>query len=129
VLLSLETDGALYQETGGRPIPTGQDGTPLNFDIIATADLPGWNGGPLDWDNARATIGLHQNGGFVFTAATTDWAQGVTLDGSPPKPVDIITANVLTRLRTRQVLPPRGASVDWQETIMHRREHPFSNAQ
>jgi hypothetical protein len=76
VLLFSEVDAALYWDFGTAAIPIGQDGTPLSFKIVATGDLPGWNGGPLDWDNPHATMGVYQSGGVVFTATTNDWGQG-----------------------------------------------------
>jgi hypothetical protein len=117
VFLFSETDACLYNDTGARPMPTGQDGTPLDFAILATADLTGWvsylGGIP------RATMGVHGRAGTIFTAATNDWGQGLTFDGAPTV-IDMITANVLTRLSTGRVsLAPRGAA-DWIETVGRR---------
>ena len=41
--------------------------------------------------------GLDQQRGVVFTAATMNWAMGLTLDGGS-NPMDIITRDVLIRL-------------------------------
>ncbi|MFG2174075.1 N,N-dimethylformamidase beta subunit family domain-containing protein [Streptomyces niveus] len=100
-LIGYECDGAAYQiDRDGRPRPTGQDGTPKDFEILGLAQLP------ADWhfaareptDSPRAaTLGLRASsasGGAVFTAATTDWARLLATDLH----VATITRNVLTRL-------------------------------
>jgi hypothetical protein len=111
-----ESDAALFVDSAGGPIPTGQDGTPLTFAIVATADLTGWIsylGGP-----PRATMGLYTRPGIVFTAATTDWTRGLTIGGTPA--IQIITTNILTRLSAGRQSRPRENSKDWTETIGRR---------
>ena len=69
---------------------SGEDGTPLNFVVLATADLTDWvRGGQA----GLATMGLYRNRGSVFTAATTDWSHGLV---GPWNAVQQITQNVLT---------------------------------
>ena len=46
-------------------------------------------------------MGIYQRNGTVFTAATINWAGGLSLDGGW-RAVDQITRNVLTRLRQRR---------------------------
>lgn len=109
-LVGYECDGAEFDraayEAGGRATPTGADGTPADFTILAVGDCrpSGWGMG-----NGAATLGVHTPGGppsdhpisdgppsdgTVFTAATTDWVRG--LDRCPV--VERITRNVLDRL-------------------------------
>jgi hypothetical protein len=99
-VVGYEADGAAFTGgPGGVPIPTGQDGTPLDFVILATASLAGWEGamrGPL----SAATMGLYAHRGIVFTAASVDWPR--VLDAGEPV-VDRITRNVLARLAARAV--------------------------
>jgi hypothetical protein len=73
--------------------PTGNDGTPLNFNILGIGDVS-----TSDWGmgNKAATMGIYTNNGIVFTASTTDWAR-VVASGTAPA-VEQITHNVLDRL-------------------------------
>jgi len=98
-IIGNETDAALLVERDGRPWVTALDRTPLNFVVLAEADLPrGWKL-PADVRTddypPRATMGLYRNHGTVFTAATTDWPQGLV---GPWTAVHEITLNVLRRL-------------------------------
>ena len=43
LIVGYETDAALFTENNDIPVVTGTDDTPLNFQILATADLGGWN--------------------------------------------------------------------------------------
>ena len=117
VFLFSETDACLYNDTGAQPMPTGQDGTPLDFAILATADLTGWvsylGGIP------RATMGVRGRAGTIFTAATNDWGQGLTF-GHTPTAIDIITANVITRLSAGRVSLASRGGADWIETVGRR---------
>jgi hypothetical protein len=71
------------------------DGTPESFQILGMARLtPNWEYREQP-EKAAATMGIYQNGGTVFTAATTDWAR-VLAAGDPL--VHRITRNVLDRL-------------------------------
>jgi hypothetical protein len=96
-LIGYECDGAEFDRAelaAGRPVPpTGADGTPGGFTILAVGDTrpSGWGFG-----NGAATMGLFANGGTVFNAATTDWARVLTAGATPA--VERITRNVLDRL-------------------------------
>lgn len=97
-LVGYEADGAAVT-TGprGLPITTGKDCSPLDFDVLATSSVAGWEGANAGSDSL-ATMGLHAPDGIVFTAATTDWAR-VLESGNPH--VDRITRNVLDALQLR----------------------------
>ena len=123
ILCSYEMDGCAYTIREGLPVPTGEDGTSLDFEIIATAPaslgepentkLPGRIGNVDDSfvakrifgadtkenrDRARrgqAAMGTFNKGrGAVFSVGTTEWAWGLA-EGNPY--VDRITRNVLDR--------------------------------
>ncbi len=85
-----EADAAQLGLVDAVPVATGRDGTPVDFQVLATADLSGWDqfGQP-----GKATMGVYQRQGTVFTAATTDWAYGLQ-----DKVVSRITQNVVSRL-------------------------------
>ncbi len=101
-LVGYECDGAAFDRAAPPPhAPTGADGTPAGFTILAVGDAraSGWGLG-----NGAATMGLHTvglhtvgphaSGGTVFTAATTDWPRAL----ATCPPVARITVNVLDRL-------------------------------
>jgi hypothetical protein len=96
-LIGYECDGAEFDRAdlaAGRAVqPTGADGTPPDFTILAVGDTrpSGWGTG-----NGAATMGLFQRHGTVFNAATTDWAR--VLAGGRSPAVERITRNVLDRL-------------------------------
>jgi hypothetical protein len=97
-LVGYECDGAEFDRAdlaAGRPVrPTGADGTPKDFTILAVGDTR--PSGAWGFGNGAATMGLFQRGGTVFTAATTDWARVLTARTTPA--VERITRNVLDRL-------------------------------
>jgi hypothetical protein len=89
-IIGYETDGCLYEMgPDGLPRPTGADGTPLNFAILAQAPASLYAG-----HAGTATMGLYTRGGTVFTAGTTDWSHGLASDPH----VQRITRNLLGRL-------------------------------
>ncbi len=96
-IVGYECDGADFYRAalaaGRAVVPTGADGTPTDFTILAVGDTrpSGWGLG-----NSAATMGLFTRGGTVFNAATTDWARVLTGGTSPV--VERITRNVLDRL-------------------------------
>lgn len=101
-IVGYECDGCEHTFVNGRPVPTGRDGTPEDFLILALAPAS-WAPDEWHWDErwesgrtGNACMGIHgvPAGGTVFTAATTDWAHG--LKGEDPI-VEIITRNVLDR--------------------------------
>jgi hypothetical protein len=78
-IVGYETDAARYVEAGGQPKVTGEDQTPLDFVILATAELSKtWS---VEWaeppSQRRATMGLYVKGGTVFTAGTIYWIYGL----------------------------------------------------
>ncbi|MBI2709999.1 MAG: hypothetical protein HYX34_09925 [Actinobacteria bacterium] len=99
-LVGYECDGAhLDPAAGGRPQPSGTDGTPVDFEVLGMAPLSErWQDRPAG-AAAVATLGVHRPGGTVFSASTTDWPR-VLQAGHPG--VERITRNVLDALR----LPP-----------------------
>jgi hypothetical protein len=96
-IVGYECDGAAFDrdELGsGRPVrPTGEDGTPDCFQILAIGDTvpSGWGNG-----NCAATMGEFTAGGTVFTAGTTDWPRALASGNAPA--VEQITRNVVDRL-------------------------------
>jgi len=97
-LIGYECDGAELDRAdleAGRPVcPTGRDGTPDGFTILAVGDTRG--SGAWGFGNGAATMGVFRRGGTVFNAATTDWARVLTAGATPA--VERITRNVLDRL-------------------------------
>lgn len=114
-----ECDGCEFIMKDGRPVPTGRDGTPKDFQIIATAparwsDRDGsltWikelraqlpaptpeNPAPPDYleGNGAAVLGTYTRGGTVVTGGSTDWSMGLAAKN---KVVDRIFRNVLDKL-------------------------------
>ncbi len=104
-----ECDGCEFELQEGVPVATGRDGTPENFQILATAPAKWGTEETLIWyqrwpenQQGAACLGLYtkSGGGTVFTAGTTDWSHGLgEKPGEKPDPlVDRITRNVLNRL-------------------------------
>jgi len=92
-IVGYETDSADYSvDEQGDIRLTGRDGTPPSFVVLATADLSDW--GPCG-QAGRASMGVFRRCGTVFTAATTDWVNGLV---RPNSVVQVITKNVLDRL-------------------------------
>ncbi|MGK0188054.1 MAG: mono/diheme cytochrome c family protein/glucose/arabinose dehydrogenase [Verrucomicrobiales bacterium] len=88
-IVGYECDGCEFTIENGRPVPTGRDGTPENFTILATAPAR-WAEGDLGWydkalelwksnEHEHGCMGIYTKpgGGTVFTAATTDWSHGL----------------------------------------------------
>lgn len=105
-IVGYECDGCEFELKDGLPFPTGRDGTPANFNILATCpaqwdrDDSLWydhfprdpSGGPA---RGAAVLGTYTRGGTVVTAGSTDWAHG--LRGGDAV-VERITRNILDRL-------------------------------
>lgn len=92
-VLGYETDAAELTPNSNPPTVTGADGTPHNFQVLATADLRDWQ---PHGQGGYATMGMYQRNGTVFTGATINWAAGLT--GDSRSPVAVITENLLRRL-------------------------------
>jgi hypothetical protein len=105
-VVGYECDGCELEMKGGLPFPTGRDGTPSNFEVVASCPAR-WHpddalwyerfprdtaGGPAE---GVAVLGTYTNGGTVVTTGSTDWAHG--LRGGDPV-VERITRKVLDRL-------------------------------
>ncbi|MCZ3386080.1 MAG: hypothetical protein LH630_03740 [Actinomycetia bacterium] len=126
LIVVYEVDGCEFTHSGeeGLPVPTGRDGTPEDFTILATApaqlwafdDLPsryrsGESGdleetaaavfGEVTPENVarlahnHAVMGLYTRGGTVFNSGTTDWVYG--LSGHDPV-ITQATRNLLDTL-------------------------------
>lgn len=100
-IVGYECDGCEMEWRDGLPYPTGNDGTPKNFQILATASAR-WHPDDSEWYDAWkpghegcAVMGSYQQGGMVFTAGTTDWAHGLSGKNAT---VDKVTKNVLDKL-------------------------------
>jgi len=100
-IVGYECDGCEFVLQDGKPVPTGKDGTPKNFQILATCPAR-WHPDDSWWyerfDQKRvgaSVLGVYTRGGTVFTCGSTDWAHG--LRGKDPM-VERITRNILDRL-------------------------------
>ena len=97
-VVGYECDGAaLARGTGGVPIATGADCSPLDLVILATSRVADWEGA-MEGEVSTATMSLYTRRGTVFSAATVDWPR-VLAEGDPV--VERITRNVLDRLAAR----------------------------
>lgn len=125
-VVAYEVDGCelALSDEDGRPVPTGRDGTPREFTVLATAPARLWSRAELparyageeqgDLEAAaeavlgeaspenvarlshnHAVMGTYTRGGTVFTAGTTEWVYG--LAGGDPV-IEQVTRNVLGRL-------------------------------
>lgn len=105
-LVGYEADGLPLRERDGHVRPAPESSAPHGFAVLGHARLgPGWQDRP-DADAARAVLGIHQPGGLVFTASTTDWPRVLA---AGDRVVDRVTRNVLDRvgsLAVRVHVPP-----------------------
>lgn len=98
-IVGCEADGAKVNEEGFRT-PTGADGTPSNFKVLAYAPIgAGFDtsfGGPatMGWYQYFTNGNPAQPKGIVFTGATLDWARVISQDAI----VEQITKNLLNWL-------------------------------
>ncbi|MBI3772855.1 MAG: hypothetical protein HY272_09175 [Gammaproteobacteria bacterium] len=102
-IVGYECDGCEITWVDGRPQPTHRDGTPENFEVLATAPAQ-WPDDAWPWFKewqpgriGNACFGIYKKpgGGTVFTASTTNWSHG--LKGHDPI-VEQISRNVMDRL-------------------------------
>ena len=96
-----ECDGCDLEWKDGLPFPTHRDGTPANFEVVATAPAR-WHPDDCEWyekwekgRTGQAVIGTYTRGGTVVTVGSTDWSFG--LRGNDPV-VTRVTKNVLDKL-------------------------------
>ncbi len=122
-VVAYEADGCDFVLRDGLPTATHTDGTPPEFEILATSPAHLWAtdelpntflGEPGDLEMAahcvlgdasqtqvrrfahgNAVMGMYTRGGTVFTTGCTDWSYGLD---RPDPVVERITANVLERL-------------------------------
>jgi hypothetical protein len=131
VVVGYECDGCDFTTVDGVPVPTGADGTPAGFEILAVAPAepfdrhnaprpvaPGdrseiefnaWRalgaGDPATVERLRhghAVMGLHSPGGTVFTTGCTDWVWGLA---GHDRDVEVVTRNLLDRLLRETARP------------------------
>ena len=100
-IVGYECDGCELEWKDGLPTPTHRDGTPENFEVLATAPAQ-WHPDDCEWyerwekgRKGNAVLGTYARGGTVFTCGSTDWSHG--LRGGDPAVVRI-TRNLLDRL-------------------------------
>jgi hypothetical protein len=96
-----ECDGCELAWKDGLPFPTHADGTPKDFEVLATAPAR-WHPDDCEWyerwqkgRTGHAVIGTYTRGGTVVTVGSTDWSFG--LRGNDPAIVRV-TKNVLDKL-------------------------------
>jgi hypothetical protein len=121
MVVGYECDGCDLTSRYGLPAPTGADGTPITFEIVATAPatpfdrdttpLPLAPGADYELEfhtrrllgddssvaldrlrNGHAVMGAYERGGAVVTVGCTEWAYGLH-----DPDVDRITRNVIAR--------------------------------
>lgn len=100
-IVGYECDGCEIVQSDGLPYPTGNDGTPLDFEILATAPAK-WHPDDALWYDrfpadrvGAAVFGLYTHGGTVISVGSTDWSHG--LSGKDPTVMQI-TENILDTL-------------------------------
>lgn len=101
-LIGPETDAAVMSWPSGAqgaPVVTGEDGSPLNFLVLATCQVPNGAVFPQTGDG-WATMGLFRNNGVVFNTASLGWHYGLWGSGADPV-MRQVTKNALLRLKQR----------------------------
>jgi hypothetical protein len=100
-IVGYECDGCELTWKEGVPVPTYRDGTPPDFEVLATC-LARWHPDDCEWYErwekgrvGNAVLGLYHRGGTVVTVGSIAWSFG--LRGGDPA-VQRITRNVLDRL-------------------------------
>ena len=96
----VEVDGTAFVWENGLPVVTGENGTPLNYQIV----------GLQESSKSYSTMGIFTKpgGGTVFNAATYGWPCGLLPEFNPDDfgIVQTITRNVLQALSTGEPTPP-----------------------
>jgi hypothetical protein len=100
-IVGYECDGCEFEMQDGLPVPTGRDGTPEGFTILASCPAK-WHPDDALWYDrfpadrvGAAVLGTYTAGGTVVTVGSTDWAHGLA---GKDAAVERITRNVLDRL-------------------------------
>ncbi len=115
-IVGYECDGCEYRIEQGNPVPTGRDGTPASFVILAKAPAALWETdlefaaeslfGKTDEDSQNrvrhgaAVMGVYTRGGTVFTTGCTEWSHGLAHKNPL---VEQITRNVLRKLSRENI--------------------------
>lgn len=110
-IVGYETDGALIETIDGLPIPTGLDGTPLDYEIVGTSLADTGSGLGLATPGTLAVPG----GGEIFNAATIDWADGLwslPRETVADHQVSLATYNILRRFSSLDAPLAVGLSSD-----------------
>ena len=99
-VVGYECDGCELAWKDGLPFPTHKDGTPENFEVVATAPAR-WHPDDCEWyerwekgRTGNAVLGAYTRGGTVVTVGSTDWSFG--LKGNDAN-ITRITKNVLDK--------------------------------
>jgi hypothetical protein len=99
-LVRVEVDGTEFVWENGLPVVTGDNGTPLDYQIV----------GLQESTKAYSTMGIfaRPGGGTVFNAATYGWPRGLSEEFNPDgyETVGEITRNLLDTLSTGEPTPP-----------------------
>lgn len=124
VTVGYECDGCEIELRHGLPHPTGADGTPADFQILgmvparpfgrdnaprgvpdgarSECEFIAWRvlgedtpEAAAQFEHGHAVMGVHEPGGTVFTAGTTEWAWGLA---NHDPVIERITRNLLDRL-------------------------------
>ena len=100
-VVGYECDGCELEWKDGLPFPTSRDGTPKNFNVLATCPTR-WHPDDCEWyerwekgRTGQAVMGTYTRGGTVVTVGTTDWAHGLRGNDAV---VGRVTKNVLDKL-------------------------------
>ena len=100
-VVGYECDGCELEWKDGLPFPTHRDGTPKDFEVLATAPAR-WHPDDSEWyekwekgRTGQAVIGTYTRGGTVVTVGSTDWSFGLR---GKDEIVTRVTRNVLDRL-------------------------------
>ena len=123
-IVGYECDGCELRYADGLPFPTGEDGTPLDLEIVATSPVSPFDRAtvtrPIPDDqlselefaawrtlgsydaatqsrlaHGHSVLGVFHRGGTVVNSGSTDWVRGLT--GTDPR-VERVTRNILDRL-------------------------------
>jgi hypothetical protein len=100
-VVGYECDGCELTWKDGLPFPTHADGTPKNFEVLATCPAR-WHPDDCEWyekwekgRTGNAVVGTYTRGGTVVTVGTTDWSHGLRGNDAA---IMRITKNVLDKL-------------------------------
>jgi len=93
-----ETDALDLTSVANKLVPTGNDGSPQNFQVLAISDATDWPAYGVGSQPGHAVLGLFENNGTVFNAGVTDWTYGLQSSTADGAIVQAMTKNVLNKL-------------------------------